>query len=78
MYVLPLLSTVVNTETDGGTVKAVVRGTVEGSLPGVFLVTPSVFILDRFILVVHSERKRTQKGDRLPGGWDRLGTHGTW
>lgn len=68
MYVFPLLSTVVNTATDFRTVKAVVRGTAEDSLPGVILVTPSVFTLDRFILIVHSGRKRTQKGDCLPEG----------
>jgi hypothetical protein len=46
VYVLPLLSTVLNTEINGVGVKAVVRGTAEGSLPGVLEVAPLMFGLD--------------------------------
>ena len=51
----PLLSTVVNTETTGTRVNAVVWGTVEDSFPGV----PFIFRLDKLILIVHSEHKRS-------------------
>lgn len=58
MYVLPLLSTVVNTEANGERLKAVVLGTTEGSLPGVLLVPAFMLRLDKFILIVPLECKR--------------------
>lgn len=56
MYTLPLPSTVVKTETNGG--KALVWGAAEDSLPVVLRVPPFTLRLDKFVSIVHSERKR--------------------
>jgi hypothetical protein len=67
MYDLPLLSTVVNTETNGCTtqvalaevkVNVMVLGTAEGFPTEVVLVPPFTFRLDVLILMVRSARER--------------------
>ena len=92
VYAFPFLSTVVNTETNDSTtqvafaevkVKAMVLGAAEGSSEPVAISVPRFMLrLFKFILTIHSERKRRclrrRKSSRDHSRSTSVGAHGRW